>query len=193
VQNLVIRPRWIALSAIIVAAVLAISASTGLAFQSTPSSPGFGRGEFGNNNRQPACNQIASGGGQFGGSPPLDPLNAVANALKLAPATLQSDLASGTSLSQIITQQGMTADQVVRAVVAQDKTQLDQQVASGQITRDQENATLAVVQTSINQAIAGQAPLTGTVTRQGSFARGGTANGQTGQSSQGRGFNSCGG
>ena len=185
-QNLVIRPRWIVLSATVVAVVFAISAATGLAFQNSPSPAGIGRGGFGNNNRQYACGQTASGNAL------ADPLNAVANALNIAPATLQRDLAAGTSLSQIITRQGMTTDQVVRAVVAQDKTELERQVAGGQLTRDQENAALATTQTSIDQAIAGQEPLTGTVT-QGGFPRGGPANGQTGQLPQGRGFNGCGG
>jgi len=192
VQNLVIRPRWIALSAIVVAVVFAISAATGLAFQNSPTPAGNLRGGFGNNNRQQACSQTASGNAQFGGNVLADPLNAVANALKIAPATLQRELASGTSLSQIITRQGMTTDQVVRAVMAQDKTELDQQVARGQFTRDQENAALATTQASIDQAIAGQEPLTGTVTQSG-FARGGPANGQTGPLPQGRGFNGCGG
>ena len=185
-QNLVIRPRWIALSAVVVTMVLAVSASTGLALQNTPSSAGFARDAIGNNNRQHACNQPRSG------STLADPLNSVANALKLTATTLQNDLASGTSLSQIIAQQGMTANQVVSAVVAQDRIELDQQVARSEMTRDQENATLATVQININQAIAGQEPLTGTVT-QGDFARGGPANGQTGQLPQGRGFNGCGG
>jgi hypothetical protein len=192
VQNLVIRPRWIALSAVIVAVVLLCSASTGLAFQKTTTSS-FGRTGFGNSGQQ-ACDPTNAASAQAGASFLTDQLSAVASALHLDAATLQSDLASGTSLSQIISAQGMTSAQVEQAIVAQEKTQLDQQVSSGRMTVDEENATLATTSASVERVLSGQAPLTGTASRQNGSTPGGTANGQFGQSRQGRqGFNACGG
>lgn len=191
-QNLVIRPRWIGLSAVIVAVVLLCSGSTGLAFQK-PAPARFGRTGFANSGQQ-ACNSTNSGNSPSGTSFLTDQLNAVASALHLDAATLQSELASGTSLNQIVATQGMTSDQVAQAIIAQEKTQLDQQVSSGRMTVNEENATLATTSASIDRVLSGQAPLTGTASRQNGVAHGGTANGQFGQSAQGRqGFDVCGG
>jgi len=172
--------------------VFAVSVSAGMAFAS-PSPSGFGRAGF-NGSRQQACRQTASGDSTFAGAALADPLDAVAYAIKLEPTTLQSELASGTSLSQIIQQQGMTGDQVVAAVVMQEKAQLDQEVAAARLSADQENATLATTQAGIEQVIAGNAPLTGSASRSGGFSRGGAPNGQSAQTSRnGQSFNPCGG
>lgn len=73
-------------------------------------------------------------------------MNAVAKALKIDAATLQSDLKSGKKLSDLETTAGVTDKAVRDAVYSAAKGVLDQAVKDKKITQDQENAVLQQVQ-----------------------------------------------
>jgi hypothetical protein len=70
-------------------------------------------------------------------------LDTVASTLNMTTDDLRTELQSGKSLSDIITEHSSTVDAVVQALVADAKTQLDQAVTNGRITQDQENTILA--------------------------------------------------
>jgi hypothetical protein len=80
-------------------------------------------------------------------------LNAVASTLKLTPQQLHDALASGKTLKQVISDQGSTVDQVVNAVVAQEKTELDKAVTAGRLTSDQESQRLSDLTQKLTDAI----------------------------------------
>lgn len=98
-------------------------------------------------------------GGLFGGRGPggfhgghID-LATVASTLGMNETDLQTALASGTTLSDIITQHGKTVDQVVTALVAQEKTELDARVTAGQLTQAQEDQMLSALPQQLTDAI----------------------------------------
>jgi polyhydroxyalkanoate synthesis regulator phasin len=70
-------------------------------------------------------------------------MNAVASALKLSPADLQSQLRSGKSLSQLETQQKVSDATVQSAVHNAAKGVLDKAVKAGTITQQQEDMLLS--------------------------------------------------
>ena len=70
-------------------------------------------------------------------------INAVASALKLSPADLQSQLRSGKTLSQLETQQGVSDATVQSAVHNAAKGVLDKAVKAGTITQQQEDMLLS--------------------------------------------------
>lgn len=79
--------------------------------------------------------------------------NAVAKALNMQPADLKTELQSGTSISQIITNHHQTTDGVVNSVIAQAKTKLDTAVSNNKLTQDQETTILNKLRTSLTNAI----------------------------------------
>ncbi len=179
-QSLVIRPRWLVLSGVLVAVLLVLSLSTGMALGSTPAGPTRAGGFAASG--QGACNPAGFGGPQFAASVLTDPATAIAGALSLSMGQLQQALSSGATLNQILTAHGMTSRQVIDSVTSGQKDQLDPQVANGRITLDQETAMLASEQARIDDVLSGKTPLS----MPAAPARG------LGQSSRGRGQN-CGG
>jgi hypothetical protein len=78
--------------------------------------------------------------------PPIGPRNSMlqtaATYLGMSVSDLMTDLEAGKTLAQEATAKGKTADGLVQALLAQLKTDLDQRVASGDITSAQETAIL---------------------------------------------------
>jgi hypothetical protein len=72
-----------------------------------------------------------------------DVLTPAAAFLGIPVSTLTSDLKSGKTLAQEATAKGKTASDLVNAIVAAQKTNLDNEKAAGWITPDQETAILA--------------------------------------------------
>ncbi len=82
-----------------------------------------------------------------------DDMNAIASTLGITATQLQSDLSSGTTLAQEITNHGKTVDEVVTAIITQEKTEMDQAVASGKMTQDQETQRLDTMKQQLTDAI----------------------------------------
>lgn len=93
------------------------------------------------------------GGRHRGGFGFGDAQGVIASTLGLTQQQLQSELSSGKTLKQVITEQGKTVDDVVNAVVAQAKTELDQLVQSGTLTQDQETQRLNDLKQQLTDAI----------------------------------------
>jgi D-Tyr-tRNA(Tyr) deacylase len=93
--------------------------------------PGVGGGRFGGGFR---------GGGFFGG------LSVAATYLGVSQATLQADLAGGKTLAQVAKGQGKTANELVSAMVAATRKQLDTQVLAGRFTEQQEATIVASIE-----------------------------------------------
>jgi hypothetical protein len=68
-------------------------------------------------------------------------------------ATLVSDLNSGKTLAQEATAKGKTASDLVDAIVAALKTNLDNQKAAGWVTADQETAALARLKVEVTELV----------------------------------------
>jgi len=186
-QQLSVRPRWLVLCALIVAALLLVSVSTGMALRNTSSNRFRGSGVAASG-RNP-CEPAGFGGSSFAGTRMADPTSAIASALKLSIGKLGQEVAAGRSLSQVISQAGLTSQQVSEAATAQQKDQLDQQVANGRLTLDQETAMLATFRSQIAAVLAGKTPLVAQSSQPGGFGRGGFNRPQNGQT----GSNVCGG
>jgi hypothetical protein len=73
-------------------------------------------------------------------------LNEVAKALGITTAQLQQDLQSGKTVQQLASAQGMDETAFRSKLASVTKTDLDQQVKSGTITQNQENAILQQIQ-----------------------------------------------
>ncbi len=156
-SRLVVRPRWLLLSGLLVVALLAVSVSTGMAFGKTPpvSSRGAGLGSKG----QGACVQPGFDGQNPSGAFMTNATDAIAAALNVTVRQLQQEIASGKSLSRIIDGSGMSSVRVADTVVAQQQDQLDQQVAGGRMTLDQEDAMLAALRAQVDDVLSGKAQL----------------------------------
>lgn len=87
----------------------------------------------------------AGGRGELGGVKQAM-LNAAAKALNVTAAELQTQLRGGQTLAQIAQAHGTTEQAVVAAALAAAKTQLDQNVVSGGLTRAQADAIYAQLQ-----------------------------------------------
>jgi hypothetical protein len=83
------------------------------------------------------------GGPGGGGVLTSDLLTPAASFLGISVSTLASDLAGGKTLAQEATAKGKTASDLINAIVAAEKTNLDNEKAAGWITADQETALLA--------------------------------------------------
>lgn len=96
-------------------------------------------------------------GGRWGGKLGLPgcrlSLDTVASTLGITTDELRSELASGKTLSQVITEHGKTVDDVVNALVAEAKTKLDQAVADGRLTQEQANQILSTLPDRLKQMI----------------------------------------
>jgi hypothetical protein len=86
-------------------------------------------------------------GGPGGGAGVLstDVLTPAASFLGISVSTLASDLNGGKSLAQEATAKGKTASDLINAIVASIKTNLDNEKAAGWITDDQETALVTQV------------------------------------------------
>ncbi len=113
--------------------------------------PGFGGGRFGGGFR---------GGGFFGG------LSVAATYLGVSQATLQADLAGGKTLAQVAKGQGKTANELVSAMVAGTRKQLDTQVLAGRFTEQQEATIVASIEQRYRDLV------NGTRSGPGGFGRG---------------------
>ncbi len=80
-------------------------------------------------------------------------LDTVARTLGITTDELRSELASGKTLSQVITEHGKTVDDVVHALVAEAQTKLDQAVADGRLTQEQANQILSTLPDRLKQMI----------------------------------------
>jgi len=80
-------------------------------------------------------------------------VDTVATTLGITSDELRTELQSGTALKDVITNHGKTVDEVVNALVAQEKTELDQAVTDGRITQAQEDQMLANLPTQLTDAI----------------------------------------
>jgi hypothetical protein len=104
----------------------------GIGFGRPIGGPGLAFGEHG-----------GPGMGPGGGGPIFaDVLTPSASFLGLSVSTLASDLNGGKTLAQEATAKGKTASDLINAIVAAQKTNLDNQKAAGWITADQETALL---------------------------------------------------
>jgi hypothetical protein len=83
------------------------------------------------------------GGPGGGGVLTSDVLTPAAATLGISVSTLAADLNGGKTLAQEATAKGKTAQAVIDAIVAAQKTNLDNEKAAGWITADQETAILA--------------------------------------------------
>jgi D-Tyr-tRNA(Tyr) deacylase len=113
--------------------------------------PGFGGGRFSGGFR---------GGGFFGG------LSVAATYLGVSQATLQADLAGGKTLAQVAKGQGKTANELVSAMVAATRKQLDTQVLAGRFTEQQEGTIVASIEQRYGDLV------NGTRSGPGGFGRG---------------------
>ena len=90
----------------------------------------------------------AGPGGPGGGGVLIsDVLTPAAAFLGISVSTLASDLNGGKTLAQEATAKGKTAADLINAIVAAQKTNLDNQKAAGWITADQETALLRATRT----------------------------------------------
>jgi len=89
------------------------------------------------------------GGGLLG----ADVLTPAASFLGVSVATLASDLNSGTTLAQEATAKGKTATDLINAIVAAEKTVLDNEKAAGWLTEAQETSVLGVLTDEITALV----------------------------------------
>ena len=77
----------------------------------------------------------------------------IAKELNTTPQDLKTQIQSGKTLKEIITSQNKSVDDVVNAVVAQTKVQLDPAVTNGKITQQRENTILSSLKTRLTNLI----------------------------------------
>jgi hypothetical protein len=80
-------------------------------------------------------------------------IDTLASTLGMTTDQLQAQLQAGTSLTDIITKQGKTVDEVVTALVAAQKTTLDQEAAAGRLTQAQEDQILSDLPARLTEMI----------------------------------------
>ena len=107
---------------------------------------GFGLG----GGRGPGGNGGPGGGAAILGSDILTPS---ASFLGISVTSLEADLKAGKTLAQEAVAKGKTADTLVTAVAAAEKTVLDAENAAGWITDDQETSLLANLTTQITDLV----------------------------------------
>jgi hypothetical protein len=112
---------------------------------------GQGFGMFGLGGRGPG----GPGGPGGGGAAILgsDVLTPAASFLGVSVSTLESDLKAGKTLAQEAVAKGKTADDLVTAIVAAQKTVLDAENAAGWITDSQETSLLSTLTTQITNLV----------------------------------------
>ena len=77
----------------------------------------------------------------------------IAKELNTTPQNLKTQIQSGKTLKEIITNQKKSVGDVVNAVVAQTKVQLDPAVANGKITQQREDTLLSNLRTQLTNLI----------------------------------------
>ncbi len=82
-----------------------------------------------------------------------DELDAAASYLGLTASQILTERQAGKSLAQIATEHGKTVDGLVQALVAAEKTELDQAVSSGRLTSAQEQQILSGLQARITAMV----------------------------------------
>jgi hypothetical protein len=85
----------------------------------------------------------------------------IAKALNTTPQDLKTQIQSGKTLKEIITSQNKSVDDVVNAVVAQVKVQLDPAVSNGKITQTREDTVLSNLKTRLTNLINNGGPTFG--------------------------------
>jgi hypothetical protein len=85
-------------------------------------------------------------------------LDAAAAAIGISTDDLRTAVQSGQSLAQVAEAHGKTAQDVVAALVAAEKTELDARVKSGDITQAQADQKLAAINNDISAMVNGQMP-----------------------------------
>jgi hypothetical protein len=105
---------------------------------------------------------VGGPGGAGGGVLTSDVLTPAAAFLGISLSTLTSDLKAGKTLAQEATAKGKTADDLIGAIVAAQKTNLDNQKAAGWITADQETAILARYTDAVTDLVNNGPPAVGT-------------------------------
>lgn len=126
----------------------------GLGFLGGLGGPGGGQqgfGMFGLGGRGPG----GPGGAGAGGASILgsDVLTPAASFLGVSVSTLEADLKGGKTLAQEAVAKGKTADDLVTAIVAAQKTVLDAENAAGWITASQETSVLSTLTTQITDLV----------------------------------------
>jgi len=92
-------------------------------------------------------------GGPGGAVLTSDVLTPAAQFLGISVSTLTSDLNAGKTLAQEATAKGKKADDLISAIVAAQKTNLDNEKAAGWITADQETAILTQYQDAVTDLV----------------------------------------
>jgi hypothetical protein len=101
------------------------------------------------------------GPGGGGGVLTSDVLTPSAAFLGISVSALTSDLNGGKTLAQEATAKGKTADDLISAIVAAQKTNLDNEKAAGWITADQESAILANYKDAVTDLVNNGPPAPG--------------------------------
>ena len=115
--------------------------------------PGFGFRAFGPGPgfAGPGVGMRGPGGGA--GALVIDSLTAAADYLGISVSTLQSDLKGGKMLAQEATAKGKAASDLIDAIVAAQKTNLDNEKAAGWITADQETNLLTAYTNAVTDLV----------------------------------------
>jgi hypothetical protein len=102
-------------------------------------------------------------GGPGGGAGVLvsDVLTPAASFFNISVSSLASDLAGGKTLAQEATAKSKKVDDLIAAIVAAQKTNLDNEKAAGWITADQETAILAKYQDAVTDLVNNGPPVPG--------------------------------
>ncbi|HVX31001.1 MAG TPA: hypothetical protein VHA53_11025 [Nitrolancea sp.] len=85
--------------------------------------------------------------------------NDLASALGMSPQDLSSQLQSGKTLKEIISDQNKTVDDVVNAVAAKAQQQLDTAVTNGKLTQSREESIIANLKTYLTNLINNGGPM----------------------------------
>ncbi len=80
-------------------------------------------------------------------------LSTIASELGMTTDELREELATGATLSDIITDHGSTVEEVVTALVAEAETQMDEAVANGSLTQEQADRMLSNMPERLTQMI----------------------------------------
>jgi hypothetical protein len=116
--------------------------------------PGFGMRGFAG----PGMGPEGHGGGGIVTSDVLTPASSF---LGISVATLTNDLSGGKTLADEAKAKNKTADDLINAIVAAQKTNLDSQKAAGWITADQETAILAHYKDAVTDLVNNGPPVPG--------------------------------
>jgi hypothetical protein len=114
---------------------------------------GFGFGQFGGRGPRGFVGGVGGPGGPGGGILASDVLTPAAAFLNVSVSTLTTDLAGGKTLAQEATAKGKTAADLITAIVAAEKTNLDNEKAAGWITADQETSLVTQLTAQVTRLV----------------------------------------